>query len=280
VHLFEAQHGILPNEDPDAAAIVRQSLERDGVQVVCCGTDLRIDRSDAGARIVVDSHGQHIELTFDEILVSTGRAPNVGGLGLEQAGVAFDRSGVRVNDFLQTTNRSVYAAGDICSRHKFTHVAEAMARIVIQNALFWGRKRTSALTIPWCTYTDPEVAHVGYFPREAEEQGIPVVTHTIELSHVDRAILDGDQEGFLKVHTRRGKDRILGATLVAPHAGEMISEITLAMVAGAGLRVIANTIHPYPTQAEAMRKAGDAFNRMRLTPGIQRLFSTLLSWRR
>ena len=280
VYLIEAMHGIMPNEDVRAAEIVKQSLDRDGVRLMCCGNNLQAHRAGDGKRLTVDSHGEHYEVTVDEILAGTGRAPNVDGLGLEVAGVAFDRTGVTVNDFLQTTNRHVYAAGDICSRFKFTHAADAMARIVIQNALFFGRKRANALTMPWCTYTDPEIAHVGLYPREADERGIPLDTFIIELGNNDRAVLDGETDGFLKLHSRKGKGTIVGATLVARHAGEMISEITLAMVAGAGLGTIAATIHPYPTQAEVIKRAGDAYSRTRLTPRIRRLFEGLLRWRR
>jgi len=190
------------------------------------------------------------------------------------------KEGVWVNDRLQTTNPSIFAAGDICSRFKFTHAADAMARIVIQNALFKGRARASALTIPWCTYTDPEVAHVGLYEHEARERGIAFRTFTQELHEVDRAVLDGEDEGFVKVIVAARGDRILGATIVAAHAGEMISELTLAMVGRLGLRTIGNTIHPYPTQAEAIKKLGDAYNRTRLTPTVKWLFEKWLSWTR
>lgn len=280
VFLIEAMHGVMPNEDAEAAAIVRDSMVRDGVTVMCCGKDLQVSRDAHAKRLTVGSHGTHYELTVDEILVGAGRVPNVEGLGLEAAGIAFDRTGVRVDDFLRTTDPRVYAAGDICSRYKFTHAADAMARLVIQNALFFGRKRASALTIPWCTYTDPEIAQLGLSPKDAETRGVPVDTFTIDLKQGDRAILDGETEGFLKIRTRKGKDTIAGATLVARHAGEMISEITLAMVAGAGLSTIAGTIHPYPTQAEVIKRAGDAYRRTRLTPRVAQLFETLLRWRR
>jgi pyruvate/2-oxoglutarate dehydrogenase complex dihydrolipoamide dehydrogenase (E3) component len=280
VYLIEAMHGIMPNEDVRAAEIVKGALDRDGIRLMCCGKNLRADRAGDDKRLTVDSHGEHYAVTVDEILVGTGRVPNVDDLGLEAAGVAFDRAGVTVNDFLQTTNRHIYAAGDICSRFKFTHAADAMARIVIQNALFFGRKRANALTMPWCTYTDPEIAHVGLYPSEADERGIPLETFIIELGNNDRAVLEGETDGFLKLHSRKGKGTIVGATLVARHAGEMISEITLAMVAGAGLGTIAATIHPYPTQAEVIKKAGDAYSRTRLTPRIRGLFEMLLRWRR
>jgi pyruvate/2-oxoglutarate dehydrogenase complex dihydrolipoamide dehydrogenase (E3) component len=221
------------------------------------------------------------ELIVDAVLVGAGRVPNVEGLNLDAAGVRHDRKeGVQVNDRMQTTNRNIYAAGDVCSRFKFTHAADAMARIVIQNALFKGRARASALTIPWCTYTDPEIAHVGLYEHEATEQGIAFRTFTQELHDVDRAVLDGEDEGFVKVMVRGRGDMILGATIVAAHAGDMISELTLAMVGRLGLRTIANTIHPYPTQAEAIKKLGDAYNRTRLTPTVKWLFEKWLSWTR
>ena len=174
----------------------------------------------------------------------------------------------------------IFAAGDVCSRFKFTHTADAMARIVIGNALFKGRARVSALTIPWCTYTDPEIAHVGLYDKEAEEKGLKVKTFMQPLAEVDRAILEGEDEGFVKVHVEEGTDKILGATIVARHAGEMINEITLAMVGGLGLGTIARTIHPYPTQAEAIKRTGDAFNRTRLTPFVSGLMKKWLAWTR
>jgi pyruvate/2-oxoglutarate dehydrogenase complex dihydrolipoamide dehydrogenase (E3) component len=185
-----------------------------------------------------------------------------------------------VNDYLQTTNPRIYAAGDICLAHKFTHTADATARLVIQNALFLGRKKASALVIPWCTYTDPEIAHVGLSERDAAHEGIPIETFVRRFRDVDRAIADGEEDGFVKVHVRKGTDRIVGATLVARHAGEMLSEITLAMVGKIGLKTIATVIHPYPTQAEAIRQAADAYNRTRLTPWIRQLLTRWLAWTR
>jgi pyruvate/2-oxoglutarate dehydrogenase complex dihydrolipoamide dehydrogenase (E3) component len=218
-------------------------------------------------------------IAVDAILVGTGRVPNVDGLNLEAAGVDFDTiTGIRVDDFLCSSNRRIYAAGDACLEHKFTHTADASARIVVQNALFLGRQRLSALTIPWCTYTDPAIAHVGLYVRQARERGIPVKTFTIPMHDVDRAIADDEEVGFVKIHVKEGSDRILGATIVARHAGDMINEITLAMVAGIGLRTLAHVIHAYPTQAEAIKKAADAYNRTRLTPRLQWLLRRWLTW--
>ncbi|MCA8984118.1 MAG: mercuric reductase [Planctomycetaceae bacterium] len=281
VFLVESAESILPMEEPEASAIVAKSLERDGVQLLCCGRQLHLQRVDDKIKLSVDSHGVHYDVTVDHLLVSVGRAPNVHGLGLEEIGVEYDaRTGVRVDDRLRTTNPNIYAAGDVCSRYKFTHSADFMARIVIQNALFKGRAKASALTIPWCTYTSPEVAHVGLYEKDATAQGIEIDTYVQHFADVDRAILAGETEGYVKVHTRKGTDNILGATIVAPHAGDLISEITLAMTHKLGLSKIGSTIHPYPTQAEAIRKLGDQYSRTRLTPFIKSLFKKWLAWTR
>ena len=191
-----------------------------------------------------------------------------------------DERFVRVNDYLQTSNRRIYTVGDVALARKFTHVADASARIVIQNALFWGRKKLCAQTIPWCTYTDPEIAHVGVYVKECREQGFPLKTFTVPMSDVDRAVLDGETEGFVKIHVHEGTDTIVGATIVARHAGEMINEISLAMVAGIGLKTVSQVIHSYPTQAEAIRQAGDAYIRTRLSPFVRALSRRWLAWSR
>jgi pyruvate/2-oxoglutarate dehydrogenase complex dihydrolipoamide dehydrogenase (E3) component len=282
VHLVEAAHGILPREDPDAARIVEQAMQRDGVRLRCCGRGTRIEKADAAAaRLVLDSHDAHYDQSVDALLVSVGRAPNVEGLGLETVGVEFDsRDGVKVDDRLRTTHPRIYAAGDICSPYKFTHAADFLARIVIQNALFMGRARASALTIPWSTYTLPEIAHVGLTPQQAQDTGIEIDTYTQGLEEVDRAILDGEDEGFARVHVTKGSDRIVGATIVATNAGDMISEISLAITHGLGLKKLGSAIHPYPTQAEAVRRLGDQYNRSRLTPFVRSALGRWLAWTR
>ncbi len=279
VTLVEAMHQILGREDVDAAKRIEKALLRDGVEINCCAKITAV-RQEGDEKVLTLEGETGGELRVDAILVGVGRAPNVEGLNLEVAGVEHDKTGIKVSNRLQTTNPRIYAAGDICFPYKFTHTADAMARIVIQNALFFGRAKSSALTIPWCTYTDPEIAHVGMYERDAEKKGIPVKTFTVELSEVDRAVLDGEQEGFVKVHVRKGTDKILGATIVAKHAGDMISELTLAMVAGTGLGTLSKTIHPYPTQGEAIKKVADAYMRTRLTPFVKTLFSKWLSWTR
>jgi pyruvate/2-oxoglutarate dehydrogenase complex dihydrolipoamide dehydrogenase (E3) component len=281
VFLVETAHGILPREDADASSIVFESMQRDGVNLLCCGKKLKLAKADGGKiRLSVESHGKAYDEVVDQLLVAVGRAPNVENLGLDAAGVAFTKKGVQVSDQLQTTRLNIYAAGDICSPYQFTHAADFMARIVIRNALFFGRSKASALTIPWCTYTEPEIAHVGLHEKQAQEQGMEVDTFTRELTEVDRSILEGHTNGLVRVHVRKGTDKIVGATIVAANAGDMISEITLAMTHKLGLRHIADTIHPYPTQAEAIRQVGDAYNRTRLTPFANAILSRLMAWRR
>jgi len=280
VFLVEAEHGILPREDRDAAEIVLEKMMGDSVKLLCCGKELKLARDPNGVRLQVGSHGKEYDVLVDQLLVAVGRAPNVEGLGLETVGVEFHKKGVKVNDRLQTTNSRIYACGDICSPYQFTHVADFMARIVIQNALFKGRAQASSLIIPWATYTSPEIAHVGLYEKEAKDKGIEVDTFTLEMSKVDRAILDGETEGFVRIHVRKGTDEILGATVVAGHAGDMISELTLAMKGKLGLKTIGATIHPYPTQAEAIRKTGDLYNRTRLTPFVKKLMNRWLAWQR
>jgi pyruvate/2-oxoglutarate dehydrogenase complex dihydrolipoamide dehydrogenase (E3) component len=281
VHLLGNHRQILPREDKVAAEQVAKALRRDGVELTLGCQISRVEKRGHEKVVHVACEEGQREIVVDALLVGAGRVPNVEGLDLDAAGVRHERKeAVWVNDRLQTTNPRIFAAGDICSRFKFTHAADAMARIVIQNALFKGRARASALVMPWCTYTAPEVAHVGLYEHEARQQGIAFRTFTQALHEVDRAVLDGEDEGFVKVIVEARGDRILGATIVAAHAGEMISELTLAMVGRLGLRTIANTIHPYPTQAEAIKKLGDAYNRTRLTPMVKWLFAKWLSWTR
>ena len=278
--LHKSAH-LLDREDMEAAALVQKAFIREGMTLRLNAKITRVERSGAGKLIWYELQGKEDTLAVDEILAGTGRAPNIEGLNLEAAGVQYDRlKGVLVNDYLQTSNPHIYGAGDVCMAWKFTHAADFSARIVIQNALFLGRKKASALTMPWCTYTDPEIAHVGLYERDAHERGVEVDTYVREFKEVDRAVLDGEEEGFVKFHVRKGHDEILGATIVARHAGEMISEISVAMAARIGLGKLASVIHPYPTQAEALRQCGDAYHRTRLTPTVKKWMGRWLAWQR
>jgi pyruvate/2-oxoglutarate dehydrogenase complex dihydrolipoamide dehydrogenase (E3) component len=283
VTVFSRTGQILPKEDPEAVEIVKESMVKDGVVFAFNSRYQRIEGQGENrpVRVVLDEDGTERSLEFDALLIATGRKPTVAGLGLEHAGVEFDtRMGVTVNDKLQTTNPHIYAVGDVASRYQFTHMADFMARLVIKNALFFGRDKVSDLLIPWATYTDPEVAHVGLYEKDLGERNIPFVTFKREFCDVDRGIVDGVDSGYVKIHIAKGKDQILGATIVGSHAGDMISEITVAMQAGMGLGRLAGVIHPYPTAAEAIRQCGDAYNRERLTPTVKGIFHNLMALRR
>jgi len=280
VTLIELGTHILGREDGDAAEILHGAFVREGIDLQLGVKIVEVETNGSDKILHLERDSKPIDVTVDAILVGVGRAPNLDGLGLEKAGIKFDRSGVLVNDNLQTSNPNVYAAGDICFPFKFTHTADALARILIANALFMGRQKASALTIPWCTYTDPEIAHVGMYEADAKAKGIELTTLTVPLSDIDRAVLDGETEGFARVHLRKGTDRILGATIVARHAGEMINEFSLAITNGLGISAIGKTIHPYPTQAEVIKRLADAYNRTRLTPFVKNLLSSWLKWQR
>jgi pyruvate/2-oxoglutarate dehydrogenase complex dihydrolipoamide dehydrogenase (E3) component/uncharacterized membrane protein YdjX (TVP38/TMEM64 family) len=276
VALLGKQPSLLPREDAKASELVKQAMVQDGVKLFLGVGVMRAEKNGMD-KILHLADGR--EVRADAILVGVGRTPNVEWLGLEAAGVTYDpKKGIHVDDRLRTSNPRIFSAGDVCSRYQFTHAADAMARIVIQNALFYGGAKVSNLTVPWCTYTEPEVAHVGLYEHEAKEKGVEVDVFTQEMRHVDRAILDGDTEGFVKILVRKGTDRIVGVDIVARHAGEMISELTAVMVAKGGLRTLGQTIHPYPTQAEALRKVADVYSRTRLTPFVKGLFGKWFRW--
>ena len=274
VTMFDFVPRLMAREDADAAQILQDVFLREGIRLALGSTIERIERTPTGKRIVYTQDGERREVEVDEILLAVGRTPNIDSLNLEAAGIDFHAKGVTVNDKLQTTNPNVYAAGDVALKYQFTHTADATARIVLQNALFpVTNRKASDLIVPWTTYTDPEIAHVGMYPAGAEEQGIAVDTFVQPIAETDRGRTDGDDEGFIKIHVKKGSDRILGATIVARHAGEIISEITVAMESGMGLKKLATVIHPYPTQAEGIRKVGDLYNRTRLTPTVSRVLN-------
>jgi pyruvate/2-oxoglutarate dehydrogenase complex dihydrolipoamide dehydrogenase (E3) component len=278
VVVLEVAPRILIREDPDAAALIQGVLEREGLDLRLGAKLRRVSRGPEGKWIDFEREGRMERICVDEILIGAGRAPNVQGLGLDSVNVAWDpQAGVHVDDTLRTSNPRIFAAGDVCLPTKFTHAADASAKLVVRNALFpFGRQKLSSLVIPWCTYTDPEVAHVGVYAHEAKQRGEEVDTYHVPLERVNRALIDGDEEGFVRIHAKRGTDRIVGGTIVARHAGEMISELTLAIAAKAGLGALGGVIHPYPTQAEGIKAAANAYLRTRLTPTAKRVLGAWL----
>jgi pyruvate/2-oxoglutarate dehydrogenase complex dihydrolipoamide dehydrogenase (E3) component len=273
----------LVNEERDAAQLLSDALARDGIEIHL-DTQTTGIRLEGGAKVAdLVNDAAKTTVTVDQILVGAGAKPNVDGLGLEAAGVAYDPTGgVHIDEFLRTTNRRIFASGDVCGESRFPHVEIAAGRIVVANALFGGRQRLSAEIMPWCTFTDPEIAHVGMYVTEARRRNIPVKTFTVLMHEVARAITDGEEDGFVKVHVRQGTGKILGATVVASHAGDLINEISLAMSAGLDLRVLARVNQPYPTQSQAINKAATSYmaSRPKLVPTWlrTRLMKTWLSW--
>jgi pyruvate/2-oxoglutarate dehydrogenase complex dihydrolipoamide dehydrogenase (E3) component len=280
VTLLHQYDQLLNKESSDTAEIVQNKFIQEGIDLKLNSQILRVEKTGQSKKICYNYHQQEQSIIVDEILIATGRTPNLEGLNLETVGVEYDQKGIKVNDYLQTTNPKIYAAGDICLPYKFTHIADAAARIVIKNALFspfgLGKTKFSNLVIPWVTYTDPEIAHVGKDEAELKAEEIKFNTIKILMSNVDRAITDSETEGFIKIHHKKGSDQILGATIIASHSGEMISEITSAMVNKIGLNGLANVIHSYPTQAEAIKKAADAYRRTLLTPTSKKILALLL----
>lgn len=276
VVLLEAGSEILKHDDAEAAAVVHAALRRDGVDVRTGAKVVEVRRADGELLVRVEGGGAAEDFPADRILVAAGRAPNVEELGLDAAGVRVGRRGVEVDERLRTSSSRIYAVGDVNGRMAFTHAADAQARLAVQNALFFGRKRLSDLVVPWCTYTDPELAHVGLSAREAAERGDEVETLTIPLAQMDRARLDGATDGFFRFHLRKGSDRILGATVVGEHAGDLIAPAVVAITNKLGLDGLGGSIFPYPTLSEANRRAADARRRGRLTPTVRKGFELFL----
>lgn len=278
VHIVDQAPRILNKDDADAAAVVADQLAREGVELLLGTQVLGIEAEGARKVVVVQRDGQEQRLPCEQVLVAVGRTPNVGGLGLEQAGVRFDSKGVQVDAMLRTTNPRIYASGDVASAFRFTHAADALSRIAVQNALFFGRKRASDLLIPWATFTDPELAHVGMGQEEAAARE-DIQVFQVAFSDNDRSTLEGEAQGFARVYAD-GRGRIYGATVVGRHAGELIAPLTLAMKSGVGLAQIASTIHAYPTRMDILSRLANAYNRTRLTSTAAKVLKTLLRWRR
>lgn len=273
VTIVEALPRLLDKEDEDAATLVRGQLETEGVKVVTGARVRRISRRDALTLVALED-GETLEA--EALLVAAGRRPNVEGLGLEAAGVAFDAKGVKVNAYLQTSQPHIYAAGDVAGGLQFTHLADHHARTVVRNVLIpWIKAKADTAVLPWCTYTSPEIARVGLNESDARRQGVPYEAWVQPMREVDRAVLEDEEAGFAKVLTAQGSDRILGVTLVSERAGDLVHEFALAMKAGVGLKGLSSTIHAYPTFAEIARKAADRYQKSRLTPRARQLFAWL-----
>jgi pyruvate/2-oxoglutarate dehydrogenase complex dihydrolipoamide dehydrogenase (E3) component len=283
VTIVQRSDQLLPREDRDVAEFLERRLINEGVRIIKNADARSAATSDAG-KVALEfldrQSGRLAERTLfaDALLVAAGRTPNVRDLDLKSAGVDVSERGVRVNDYLQTSQRHIYAAGDVIGPFLFTHMADAQARVVVRNILVpfqFLRQKMDYSVVPWCTYTDPEVAHVGLGEKEAKQKNVDYDLFVVRLEDVDRAVVESEDAGFIKVLTAKGSDKVLSATIVGPHAGDLLHEFVLAMKAGIGLGTIASTIHAYPTFAELARKAGDKYNKTRLTPRAKKIFTWL-----
>jgi pyruvate/2-oxoglutarate dehydrogenase complex dihydrolipoamide dehydrogenase (E3) component len=267
VSLVERLPELLPHEDPEITALLRQRLAGDGIQILTSTAVQRV--SSEGQAIHVECDGGR-RLQADKLLVATGRKPGVDSLGLEAAGVDYDARGVKVDRRLRTSQKHIFACGDVCGPYQFTHMAEYQAGIVISNAVFRFPKKSNYRVVPRVTYTDPELAHVGMTVQEAAAQGIETKVLSFPFNAIDRALAEVEPYGMSKFVTRKG--RLLGATILGPHAGELIHEVALAMQTGATLRDLSATIHAYPTLAQIHRRtANSGLSGMLFSSGTRRL---------
>ena len=283
VTIFQRSDQLLPREDRDVAEFVERRLINEGVRVIKNADARSVATSETGKvalQLLDRQSGQLVEPTFfaDALLVAAGRTPNLRSLDLKSVGIDTTERGVHVNDYLQTSQRHIYAVGDVIGPFLFTHMADAQGRVAVRNILVpfqFLRQKMDYSVVPWCTYVDPEVAHVGLGEKEAKGQNIDYDLFVVPLEDVDRAVVESEDAGFAKILTGKDSDKILGATIIAPHAGDLLHEFVLAMKARIGLGTIASTIHAYPTFAELARKAGDKYNKTRLTPRAKKIFTWL-----
>lgn len=267
VELIEAAAQVLPRQEPQAAGLIADALRREGVKLHLGGDAHSASVTSEGKALTL---GDGRRVVADEVLVAAGRRRNVEGLDLEKAGVRLDaRGAIEVDARLRTSHPDIYAAGDVCSRHQFTHAADAQARIAVRNALFRGRARADRLIVPRCVYTRPELAQVGATARELTAAGRRFERYRLQWGELDRGVTDDAEEGFVEV-LADGGGRILGATLVGRDAAEQVAPLVVLMMQGGGLGGLGSLVLPYPTRSEYLRRLADQHARRRLTPRVAR----------
>jgi pyruvate/2-oxoglutarate dehydrogenase complex dihydrolipoamide dehydrogenase (E3) component len=281
VTLVELLPRILSREDPEVSELVAERFRAEGIRVLVGHRAKAFLPEDGEKALVAEHAGGELRIPFDAVLVAVGRAANLDGYGLEELGIAAERT-LATNGFLQTTYPNIYAAGDVAGPYQLTHIAAHQAWYAAVNALFSPLRRLRAdyAVVPWAVFVDPEVARVGLNASEAGERGIPYEVTRYDIGDLDRAIAEGEAEGFVKVLTPPGKDKILGVTIVGAHAGELIAEYVLAMRHGIGLNKILGTIHIYPTMAEANKYAAGAWKKAHAPERLLRWVERFHRWRR
>lgn len=271
---------VLAREDADVSAVLERRLATEGISVRNRSTLLAVDAGAGRMRARLRTPDGEAVVEVDRILVAAGRRPRVDGLGLEDVGVEWDERGIRIDRTCRTRVASVWAIGDVTDSYRFTHWADHQARLVVRNALLPGRRRDDRDTLPWTTFTDPEIARVGYSEAEARRRGIAYDRHLVPFENIDRAVCDGSTEGFARILTRKGRGTIIGASIVHTHAGELIGELALAMRHGIPLAKVASLIHVYPTLGGVNRALGDEYVLARLVPRLRPFTSRLFAWTR
>ena len=260
---------IMAREDPEVSELMSERFRGQGIELLTGHRVARFGRGGESQYMEAEHEGKTVRVEFDKVLLALGRKPNVEGFGLEELDVSLTAAGaVEVNQYLQTSVPNIFACGDVAGPYQFTHMASHQAWFAAMNALAGAWRKVSYKAVPWATFTDPEVARVGLSEQEARERGIEVEVTRYELELHDRALADGENQGFVKVLTPPGKDRILGAVIVGRHAGELIGEFVLAMTHGMGLGKIAAATHIYPTMLEANKFAANAFRKAHMPEWI------------
>ncbi|PCI24897.1 dihydrolipoyl dehydrogenase [Candidatus Peregrinibacteria bacterium] len=273
VTIVDKSSTILSREDTDVAEVIMKKFKREGIQIEVNALPIKVHTDGTQKYVTIQQNGENKILQAEEILVALGRKPNIEGLQLEAAGVKYDKKGIQVNSHQQTSKKHIYACGDICGPFLFTHMASYQAGIIVKNAFTPLSAKASYHAFPWCTFLDPEVAHVGLSEKQVTEQGIFHTIHKSPVSTVDRARADGENEGFIKIILGK-KGKILGVTIVAPHAGELLAEYTLAMNKGLKIQDIYDTIHIYPTMSELNKFGASQYMKTLFSPFMK----TFLGW--
>ena len=257
VDVVDMAPGILRNDDPELTSILKETLEGEGVTYHLDSSLKKVSVSGSGIIVSIEQSGDVKELRADKILMATGRRANIDSLQLKTAGIETYRGGISVNDKCQTSKKHIYAIGDVTGRYQFTHMCEHMAKVATSNALIKVPMKIDKKHVPWVTYTDPELGQVGASEQQLKESGESFEVYRFPFSKIDRAITDGNTTGLIKVYAKKWSGKILGASILGAHAGEMISQYALAMRNGVSLREFADTIHPYPSYGLGARRAAD-----------------------
>jgi pyruvate/2-oxoglutarate dehydrogenase complex dihydrolipoamide dehydrogenase (E3) component len=277
VTVIEMADHILANDDPELASMLQDFLEAEGIEYLLGAAVENVVEDDDGIRIET-SEGETNGM-FDALLLAAGRVPNVEGLNLEAAGVDYSRKGVTVNDRCRTSQSHIYAVGDVTGRYQFTHMSNHMAKVAVTNALLKVPSKIDVDHVPWVTYTDPELAHVGANADELEEAGTSYETYRFPYDKLDRAITEGETEGLIKVHAKSLTGKILGASVLGAHAGELITSFAIAMRNGVTLRNIGDTIHPYPAWGEGTRRLADQWYVQKQSSTFTKVLQTVFGYR-